>query len=151
MEEVRARHILVKTMDEATAVIAELDGGADFAETAKDKSIGPSAQDGGDLKYFTRDQMVAPFADAAFSLCVGEVTRQPVETKFGWHVIKVEDRRPVKAPSYAEVEQDLRRQETASLIAHMLSELRDGAQIQRYDADGNEIDAPPGETEPAKE
>lgn len=147
-EEVRARHILVKTRDEAVAVIAELDGGADFAETARSKSIGPSAQRGGDLDYFSHDQMVPPFADAAFALGVGEMTQEPVETKFGWHVIKVEDRRPMKAPSYAEVEQDLRRQETQSFIADMLAELREGARIQRFDANGEEIHGAADETEP---
>ncbi|MCI4665119.1 MAG: peptidyl-prolyl cis-trans isomerase [Neomegalonema sp.] len=98
-EQVKARHILVKTEDEAKKIKAEIDGGADFAETAKKKSIGPSKTKGGDLGFFNREQMVPAFAEAAFKLKKGEVSG-PVKSSFGWHVIKVEDRRAGDPPSF---------------------------------------------------
>ena len=91
-EQVRARHILVKSEADALAVIAEIKGGADFAAVAKKRSIGPSAKDGGELGLFGRGQMVPAFEKAAFALGVGEIS-EPVKTRFGWHVIKVEDKK----------------------------------------------------------
>ena len=90
--EVKARHILVETEAEAQAVKAELDGGADFVALAKERSVGPSGPDGGDLGWFTSGQMVGPFAEAAFAADKGTITA-PVQTRFGWHVILVEDKR----------------------------------------------------------
>lgn len=100
--ELHARHILVEKEDEAKAVVKELAGGADFAELAKKKSIGPSAQNGGDLGYFTKGRMVKPFEDAAFALKKGEISA-PVKTKFGWHVIKVVDVRERPVPTFDDV------------------------------------------------
>ena len=92
--EIRARHILVATEAEARRIIAELKAGGDFAAIAKAKSADPgSAGKGGDLGYFTKGQMVPEFEAAAFALRPGEFTEQPVKTQFGWHIIKVEDRR----------------------------------------------------------
>src|SRR5262249_4089514 len=91
-EEVRARHILVDTEDEAKAILEQLKGGADFATLAKEKSKDPGAAEGGDLGYFTKDQMVPEFADVAFKMYPGQLSN-PVKTQFGWHVIKVEDKR----------------------------------------------------------
>ena len=91
-KEVRARHILVETEDEAKAILAELKKGADFAELAKEKSKDPGAAEGGDLGYFTKDQMVPEFAEVAFKLEKGQMS-DPVKTQFGWHIIKVEDKR----------------------------------------------------------
>src|SRR3546814_689908 len=85
-EEVNARHILVPTKEKAEEVIKLLKAGNDFAEVAKKHSIGPSAPQGGDLGYFVRGEMVKPFADAAFALKKGQISK-PVKTKFGWHVI----------------------------------------------------------------
>lgn len=87
---IHARHILVKTEDEARTLVGKLKGGADFAELAKKNSIGPSAPQGGDLGYFERGQMVPAFEDAAFALKPGEIS-EPVKTQFGWHVILVEE------------------------------------------------------------
>ncbi|HEX7968464.1 MAG TPA: peptidylprolyl isomerase, partial [Stellaceae bacterium] len=96
-EEVHARHILVGSEDEAKAVIAELKKGGDFAKLAQDKTTDPSGKtSGGDLGYFTKEDMMPEFADAAFKLKPGEITQTPVKTQFGWHVIKVEDRRQAK-------------------------------------------------------
>jgi len=91
--ETKASHILVEEEDEAKELIKELDEGADFAELAKEHSTGPSGADGGDLGWFNKDQMVEPFSVAAFGMEPGSHSAEPVKTQFGWHVIKVEDRR----------------------------------------------------------
>jgi len=98
--EIHARHILVKTREEADALIARLVKGEDFEKLAKENSTDGSASQGGDLGYFTRGQMVKPFEDAAFALKAGEYTSVPVETPFGWHVIKVEEIREKEPPSF---------------------------------------------------
>lgn len=100
--EVHARHILVAKEDEAKEIIARLEKGEDFEKIAKEKSTDGSAELGGDLGYFTKGQMVKPFEDAAFALKAGEYTKTPVETPFGWHIIKVEDVREKTPPSYEE-------------------------------------------------
>ncbi|HUN51738.1 MAG TPA: peptidylprolyl isomerase, partial [Candidatus Sulfotelmatobacter sp.] len=106
-EEVHARHILVKTEAEAKELIVELQKGADFATLAKSKSTdAASNQDGGDLGYFTKDRMVPEFAEAAFAMKPGEISKTPVQTKFGWHVIKVEDRR--EGPTFEDAKEELR-------------------------------------------
>src|SRR5260370_1068890 len=89
-EEVHARHILVESEDEAKAIVEQVKGGADFAAVAKEKSKDPGAADGGDLGYFTKDQMLPEFADVAFKMYPGQLSN-PVKTQFGWHIIKVED------------------------------------------------------------
>ncbi len=129
-QEVRARHILVKTEDEAKALIKELDGGADFVELAKAKSTGPSGPNGGDLGYFTRGRMVPSFEKAAFALKTGEHTKEPVKSQFGYHVIKVEDTRKQEPPAFELVKADVRTSlETEELRAAMKS-LREKAKIE---------------------
>ncbi|MGD0851540.1 peptidylprolyl isomerase, partial [Bradyrhizobium sp.] len=105
-QEVHARHILVETEDEAKAVKAELDKGADFAELAKKKSKDPGASDGGDLGFFTKDQMVPEFSAVAFSLEPGKIS-DPVKSQFGWHIIKVEEKRNRKAPDFDQVKSQI--------------------------------------------
>jgi peptidyl-prolyl cis-trans isomerase C len=107
-EEISARHILLKTEEEAKAVIAELDAGKDFAELAKEKSTGPSAAQGGDLGFFTKGRMVPEFEAVAFTLKAGEYAKEPVQTQFGWHVIKVEERRETAPPAFEEVADQVR-------------------------------------------
>ncbi|MEZ2131749.1 MULTISPECIES: peptidylprolyl isomerase [unclassified Sinorhizobium] len=107
-EEVHARHILVKTEDEAKEVIKELDAGKDFAELAKEKSTDPNKSEGGDLGYFTRGRMVKEFEDAAFSLDKGTYSKTPVKTDFGYHVIKVEDKRDAPPPPFDQVQDQVR-------------------------------------------
>lgn len=107
-QEVRARHILLKTEDEAKAVIEEIKGGADFAEVAKAKSTGPSGPKGGDLGFFGQGQMVPEFEKAAFALEPGAVTDEPVKTQFGFHVIKVEEKRDSPVPPLRQVEPQVR-------------------------------------------
>ena len=101
-EEVRARHILLDNREAADAVVADLENGADFAALAKERSKGPSGPSGGDLGYFSKQSMVPAFSDAAFKLAAGE-TSPPVQTQFGWHVIRVEDRRNRPVPPLDQV------------------------------------------------
>ena len=107
-EEVNARHILVKTEEEAKAVIADLDAGKDFAELAKAKSEDSNKDDGGDLGWFSKGRMVLEFEEAAFALEKGAYTKTPVQSQFGFHVIKLEDRRDVQPPALEQVEPQVR-------------------------------------------
>ncbi len=138
-EEVRARHILVKTKEEALAIIGRIGKGEDFAALAKEKSTGPSGRSGGDLGFFAADQMVPPFSEAAFALKQGEVTREPVKTQFGWHVIKVEERRISGARRFEEVADGLRQQMTESVFEKEIQELRSKAKIDIKGAGGSKI------------
>ena len=133
----RARHILVKSEDEAKAVIKELDGGADFAKLASEKSIGPSKAQGGDLDYFGRGQMVKEFEDAAFGLEAGAYTETPVRTQFGWHVIKVEDKRKSEPPTFEEAESALGQEMSQEIAEALMRELTEKATIQRFELDGS--------------
>jgi len=109
VNEVRASHILVKTEDEAKAVIAELDKGGDFEALAKEKSQDPgSGASGGDLGFFGPGRMVPEFEKAAMELEVGQYTKAPVQSQFGWHVIKVTDKRPQQPPAYEQVRGEIR-------------------------------------------
>ncbi len=128
--EIHARHILVKTEDEAKAIIAELDKGADFATLAKAKSTGPTGPRGGDLGFFGRGRMVPAFDKAAFDLKVGEYTKVPVKTQFGWHVIKVEEARDVKPPSFDEVKVRLRQRMEQQKLREVVAALRAKAKIE---------------------
>lgn len=107
-EEVRARHILVKSEDEAKAIIADLDAGKDFVELAKAKSTDPNKSEGGDLGYFTKGRMVPEFEEAAFAMEKGSYSKTPVKTQFGFHVIKIEDKRDAAPPAYDTVAQQVR-------------------------------------------
>ncbi|MCW5770881.1 MAG: peptidylprolyl isomerase, partial [Rhodospirillaceae bacterium] len=136
-EEIRASHILVKTEQEAKDIIVQLEKGADFAKLAKEKSIDPSKErNSGDLGFFTKDQMVKEFADAAFAMKKGETTKAPVKTQFGWHVIRVTDRRTKDAPKFDEVKDQLRQKLAESIAQEEITKLRSAAKIQRFDAEG---------------
>ena len=130
--EVWARHILLDSEARAREVIEALDGGADFAELARERSLGPTARQGGDLDYFTRDNMIPGFAAAAFDLEVGHYSREPVRTEFGWHVIKVEDRRAEGAASFDDMRDDLRESAIRELLDELLRDLRRRAEIDLY-------------------
>ena len=135
-DQVRARHILVETEAEAEALIEAIEGGADFAQLAAEKSTGPSAEQGGELDYFARDDVVAGFAEAAFGLEPGEVTDQPVKTQFGWHVIKVEDRRRATPPTFEETRDRLTEEMSQEAYIDLVERLRLGARIERFNLDG---------------
>jgi len=136
-EEVQARHILLEKKAHALEVIKKLEEGADFAELAMSRSTGPSAAKGGDLGFFAEGQMVPAFSKAAFSLKKGEITKNPVQTEFGWHVIKVEDRRPLQPLKRAEVEDQLRVAVSREIGTNYLQELRQTATVQRFNLDGS--------------
>jgi peptidyl-prolyl cis-trans isomerase C len=142
-EEVSARHILVATEDEAKAIIVDLGKGADFATLAKQKSTDPAKDTGGDLGFFTRDSMVPEFADAAFKLGKGEYTKTPVHTQFGWHVIKVEDRRTAAPPSFEDSKEELTNEVAREVITAKVKALKDGAKVETFTLDGSPMPAKP--------
>jgi peptidyl-prolyl cis-trans isomerase C len=132
-QEVRARHILVPSEDEAKAVLAEVKKGTDFAELARQKSKDPgAAAEGGDLGYFTKDQMVPEFAEAAFKLDKGQVS-DPIKTQFGWHIIKVEDKRSKPVPEFDKIKDQIATYVERRAQAEFIGKLREGAKIERMD------------------
>jgi peptidyl-prolyl cis-trans isomerase C len=131
-EEVHARHILVPTEDEAKAILAELKKGADFAALAKEKSKDPGAAEGGDLGYFTKEQMVPEFSAVAFKLDKGQIS-DPVKTQFGWHIIKVEDKRVKPAPTFEQVKSQIDNYIAHRAQAAMVEKLRSAANIEHLD------------------
>lgn len=138
-KEVHARHILLENEKDAKAIVVELKNGADFIETAKKKSIGPSATRGGDLGYFTKEAMVPSFAEAAFAMEKGDVSEAPVKSDFGWHVIKVEDTRMSEQPTFEKIEPNLRAQSSEKAIAEIVKKLHEGVKVKLYDMDGSEL------------
>jgi peptidyl-prolyl cis-trans isomerase C len=128
--EYKARHILVESEDDARAIIVELDAGADFAELAKSKSTGPSGKQGGDLGWFREGTMVAPFSEAAAKLEKGSYTKEPVKTRFGWHVILLEDTRPIEPPPLDDVREQLQQQLEQIKLQAYVEELREKATIK---------------------
>jgi peptidyl-prolyl cis-trans isomerase C len=133
-EELHASHILVADEARARELIAELDGGADFAELAQANSTDGSAAGGGDLGWFDKGMMVAPFGDAAAALEIGQYTAEPVATRFGFHVILLEDRRQATAPPLEEVREDIVGYLQAQAIETWVNELREAATIELNDA-----------------
>ena len=139
-EQIRARHILVKTEKAALAIVEELEKGGKFAEIARRKSIGPSKTGGGDLGWFAKGQMVKPFADAAFALEKGAFTAAPVQTQFGWHVILLEDRRRKAAPPFEAKREEIKAELGQKLMAAEIERLRATAEIVRFGPDGKPLD-----------
>ena len=128
-EEISARHILVNEKQEAVDLIAKLKDGADFATLAQEFSTGPSGPKGGDLGYFGRGQMVPDFEVAAFDLEIGTFTAEPVQTQFGWHVIKLEDKRTQPAPTLEEMRSQIAQGLSQQALARLIEELRKDADI----------------------
>ena len=132
-QEVRARHILVPTEGEAKAIIAEIKKGTDFAELAKQKSKDPgAAAEGGDLGYFAKEQMVPEFAEAAYKMEKGQIS-EPVKSQFGWHVIKVEDKRTKPMPEFDKVKDQVETFVMRKAQGEFIAKLRDSAKIERLD------------------
>jgi peptidyl-prolyl cis-trans isomerase C len=131
-EEVRARHILVDKEDDAKAILDQIKGGGDFAALAKEKSKDPGASDGGDLGYFTKDQMVPEFADVAFKMYPGQLSN-PVKTQFGWHIIKVEDKRTKQPPEFEKVKDQIEAYVARKAQSEFVAKLRQTAKIERLD------------------
>ena len=134
-EEVRARHILLDNREAADAVVADLENGADFAALAKERSKGPSGPSGGDLGYFSKQSMVQAFSDAAFKLAAGE-TSPPVQTQFGWHVIRVEDRRNRPVPPLDQVRDQIYQLLISEAQRDIYDEMRTKASVDLVDMPG---------------
>ena len=131
-EELHARHILLASEEDAQGVIIELNAGRDFEDVAREKSTGPSGPSGGDLGYFGRGRMVKEFEDAVFGLEVGQVST-PVQTQFGWHIIKLEERRQSAPPAFEQVAGQLRQQLLIEEFENSVNVLKEAAEIQIID------------------
>jgi peptidyl-prolyl cis-trans isomerase C len=142
-EEVHARHILVTTEAEARKVLEDLAKGADFATIARVVSKDPDAAKGGDLGFFQREQVWPGFADIAFSLQPGQIAPEPVNNEFGWHVIKVEERRLVAPPSLSDVHDQLKQEILAAAVQQAIANARSQVTIHRFNVDGSELDNGP--------
>jgi peptidyl-prolyl cis-trans isomerase C len=131
--EVRARHILIIDEEDAKKALARVKGGEDFAKVAAELSTDPgSGKEGGDLGYFTKQRMVPEFAEAAFSTDIGQIS-SIVKSQFGYHIIKVEDKREKKAPSFDQLKERIEEFLTQKAQQDVVLKLRDGAKIERVD------------------
>ena len=148
-QEVHARHILVPTEEEAKKVEDELKKGADFAELAKKESKDPGASDGGDLGFFTKEQMVPEFSKVAFELEPGKIS-DPVKTQFGWHIIKVEEKRARKAPGFDQVKPQIEQFVTRKAQADYVAKLRQEAKVERMDKPADAAASGADKASPAK-
>ena len=149
--EIRARHIIVETKEEAEAIIKELDAGGDFEAIAKEKSKDGAAAQGGDLGYFTEGRMVPEFEKAAFAMNVGDHSKEPVQTQFGWHVIKVEDKRVQQPPAFEQVAEQFRTLLLRENYFAKVTELREAAAVEIADPALKSALEPSGEETPAEE
>ncbi len=148
-DEVHARHILVASEDLAKKLIAELKAGADFATLAKSNSTDPGAASGGDLGFFKSTDMLPEFSVAAFALKTGQVGETPVQTRYGWHVIKVEERRQAPAPTYEQAHDELRQTMISDGITKLLVNARTLVKVERFNADGTPVKTTDTATPPA--
>jgi peptidyl-prolyl cis-trans isomerase C len=139
-EEVRASHILVKTEKEALDIIKQVKGGADFAKLAAEKSLdkGAAAQ-GGDLGYFAKGQMVPEFEKAAFAMKTGDVSTKPVKTEFGYHVLKVVDKRTSKPETFETLKPRIEAEASKKAAQELVKELMQKADVQRFDLEGKPL------------
>lgn len=139
-EEAHARHILVESEDEAKAIIEQLKGGGDFAAIAKEKTKDPAGKEnGGDLDFFTKGQMVPEFSEAAFALAAGQMTETPIKTQFGWHVIKLEEKREKQPPGFDEISDRVRVFLIRKAQTELVAKLKTDYQIEK-------VAPPPGAT-----
>jgi peptidyl-prolyl cis-trans isomerase C len=160
-DELHLEHILVQTEDQAKAIIAELDKGGDFSAIAKEKSLDTgSGASGGDLGFVARGVTVKPFEDAAFALEVGAYTKAPVQTQFGWHVIKLDEKRKQPAPTLEQRQNAIRQELLQDFLTSEIKALREAAKIDvtqipaaapaEKPAGAAPADAPPADAVPAK-
>jgi peptidyl-prolyl cis-trans isomerase C len=141
-EEVHAKHILVDSEDQAKKIIADLKGGADFAALAKQYSKDPTAaQQGGDLGFFKKDEMVPEFANAAFALQPGQISPEPVHTQFGWHVILLVERRRAPAPTFEQARDELRQEMIKEGVKKAVAQARADVTVEKFNLDGSPIRA----------
>jgi len=129
--EYKVRHILVEKEDEAKAIIADLNKGGDFAKIAKEKSKDPGSKDnGGDLDWGPSARYVKPFADTVMKLPKGQTTTAPVKTDFGYHVIRVDDVRPLKVPEFSELKEQFRQRAQQAQVQKLVQDLRSKAKVE---------------------
>ena len=146
--EIKARHILVASEEEAKAIVAELAQGKDFAELAKEKSTGPSGANGGDLGFFGKGQMVPEFEEAAFGLENGKFTTTPVKTQFGWHVILKEEEREKPKPEFEQVKDQIRQAVYREKYFDLVKQAREETRVEILDAElKSAVEATSEETE----
>lgn len=146
-EEVHARHILVKTEDEAKKIIDQLNQGGDFAAIAKAQSTDKAAAaQGGDLGWFKKGDMLPEFSAAAFALKPGQVSQTPVHTRYGWHVIKVEGTRTAPPPTYDEAKQEIRQQLIQEAVQNFVAQAKAGLPIEKFNMDGSKPAPTPAAT-----
>ena len=131
-KEYQARHMLVDTKEAAAALIKQLDGGADFAKLAGDNNKGPEKAKGGELGYITAKEVVPEFGDALAKLKVGEYTKEPVKTQFGWHVIKLEDKRNRATPKFEAVKEQMKQRLSQNLVQAELTKLAKDAKVEKF-------------------
>ncbi len=132
-KEYKARHILVKTQQEAKDIIAQLDKGADFATLAKEKSLDGSASNGGDLGWFDQSAMVKPFFDGTAALKKGKYTKTAVQSEFGWHIILLDDTRDFTPPKFEDVKDRIRGTMVTNQVKEYLAQLKSQAKIDIKD------------------
>lgn len=138
-QEVHARHILVKTEDEAKQVIKDLDAGKKFEDLAKERSSDPSAKNGGDIGFFAKDELIPAFSAAAFALKPGTYTKEPVKSEFGYHVIYAVETRERQVPELKQVEGTIRNKLTQDAVRGLVTDLRAKADIKLFDKDGKPL------------
>ncbi len=134
--EYNASHILVETREEAEALIGKLNDGADFAELAREHSTGPSGPGGGALGWFSAGMMVKPFEEAVMALEPGTIGQEPVQTQFGWHVIRLNETRDKPVPPLAEVAEELVQKLQDNAVEAALAKLLKAADVERADLTG---------------
>ena len=139
VEEVKAAHILVEEESTAKDIIKKLNDDGDFAELAKEYSKDGTAENGGDLGYFAKSDVVPEFADAAFSLKEGTYTKEPVKSQFGYHVIKLEEKRMRPKPTFEESKQFLENQLSRQILEDTIEEWKNDAEIKRFDINGEPV------------
>lgn len=139
VQETKARHILVEDEAKAREVITKLGEGGDFAALAKEYSTGPAAENGGELGWFAKNEMVPEFAEAAFAIEPGAYSKDPVQTQFGWHVIKVEERRQRPEPEFEAVKPQLEAQLRQQVLNDLVTNWQKEAKIQKFDINGEPV------------
>lgn len=136
-DEVRARHILVDDEGKAKQLIAKLRKGIKFEDLVKAESRNPGPSEDGDLGYFTRSGVVPEFAEAAFAMAKGDISKTPVKTQFGWHIIQIDDRRPVAAPAFNDVAEQIRSDLAAQTAGEVIADLRKSSSVETFNVDGS--------------
>ncbi len=136
-QEAHAAHILVANEADAAKVIAQLKAGGDFTALAKANSTDPGAAQGGDLGWFKKGDMLPEFSGPAFALKPGEITDKPVKTQYGWHVIKLEELRPVAVPAYAEAHDEIRQKMIQEDVQKVFADARSQVKVEQFNPDGS--------------